>query len=81
MKMCHNRLVVFVTNPCVLALFTKVSRYLSELEALPPQEVAPWFKALTDEWLGHIAGLFDKMSQVQRKGRFSFSFQTDHSMP
>ncbi|CAM9346722.1 unnamed protein product, partial [Pylaiella littoralis] len=46
-----------------------VSRYLLELEALPPQEVAPWFKALTDEWLGRIASLFDKTPQEQLRWR------------
>lgn len=39
---------------------------MREFEALPPQEIAPWFKSLTDEWLGRISGLFDKTPQVRK---------------
>eukprot|EP00752_Nemacystus_decipiens_P017563 g15738.t1 len=46
-----------------------VSRYMREFEALPPQEIAPWFKSLTDEWLGRISGLFDKTPQEQLQWR------------
>ncbi|CAM9122589.1 unnamed protein product, partial [Hapterophycus canaliculatus] len=45
------------------------SRYMQEFEALPPQEVAAWFKSKTDEWSGRISTLFGKTTQEQLQWR------------
>ncbi|CAM9137683.1 unnamed protein product [Ectocarpus fasciculatus] len=61
----------------VLALATTVpdtamfSKHLSELEALPPQELVAWFKSSTGEWLGHMLALFDKTPQHQLQWRLT----------
>lgn len=63
----------FSSNLCVLLLFARTvlsssgaqfSKHLSELEALPPQELVAWFKSSTGEWLGRMLALFDKTPQV-----------------
>ncbi|CAB1116918.1 unnamed protein product [Ectocarpus sp. CCAP 1310/34] len=47
------------------------SKHLSELEALPPQELVAWFKSSTGEWLGRMLALFDKTPQHQLKWRLT----------
>ncbi|CAM9512475.1 unnamed protein product [Ectocarpus sp. 4 AP-2014] len=61
----------------VLALATTIpdtamfSKHLSELEALPLQELVAWFKSSTGEWLGRMLALFDRTPQHQLKWRLT----------
>lgn len=42
-----------------------MSTYMSEFEALPPQEVPRRLKDLVDQWLGLTLSLFDETPQVK----------------